>query len=218
MSDVARDSRDATANVSVMRAPVSFDNEQLILVDSNDEVVGYRNKAQTHQGRGTLHRAFSAFLFDQKGRLLVHRRSQQKPLWPGFWTNSCCSHPRRGESIDAAVTRRVREELGVDALAQSIYKFEYHAQYEDVGSEHELCHVYLARAISSSAQVSAHAAEVMDWRWLSVQDVDDWMASRPSELTPWFRQEWSALRGRYQSKLERFLNELGGTTGQRGAA
>ena len=199
-----------------MRPPVSFASEELILVDSDDKVVGYRDKFNTHEGSGVLHRAFSAFLFDHHGRLLVHRRSEQKPLWPGFWTNSCCSHPRRGESIDAAVTRRVREELGVNAVSTPIYKFEYQAHFKEVGSEHELCHVYLARSIDG-AEVSPHAEEVMEWCWLSVENVDAWMAEMPEDLTPWFRQEWSALRGLYRPQLERFVRECI-EAGQRGAA
>jgi isopentenyl-diphosphate delta-isomerase len=202
--------------VAAMRPPVSFGSEELILVDSNDCVVGHRNKLDAHAGEGTLHRAFSVFLFDTQGRLLVHRRSQQKPLWPGFWTNSCCSHPRRGESIDAAVQRRITEELGVDATAKYVYKFEYQASFANVGSEHELCHVYLANARGPMV-VSAHADEVMEWVWLSCEDVDAWMAEKPTELTPWFRQEWRALRSLYAGQVERFIRESKNAA-QRGAA
>ncbi|MDP5055083.1 MAG: isopentenyl-diphosphate Delta-isomerase [Congregibacter sp.] len=191
-------------NLSVIRAPVSFGNEELILVDGDDCVVGHSSKLDAHAGLGMLHRAFSVFLFDDQGRLLVHRRSEKKPLWPGFWTNSCCSHPRKGESLESAVKRRITEELGVVADPVYVYKFEYHVAYEDRGSEHELCHVFLA-TIASTEQISAHADEVMEWRWLSTDEVDVWMMEKTASLTPWFRQEWQALRDQYRPRLETFI-------------
>ncbi|WOJ93501.1 isopentenyl-diphosphate Delta-isomerase [Congregibacter variabilis] len=216
MSSIDCESSAAKADVSVVRASVSFASEQLILVDSDDREIGYRSKSEAHAGAGILHRAFSAFLFDDQGRLLVHRRSLQKPLWPGFWTNSCCSHPRRGESLESAVSRRITEELGVNAQTQFVYKFEYHAKFEDVGSEHELCHVFLART-ATPGKISAHAEEVMEWQWLSVEEVDAWLLERPDDLTPWFRQEWLSLRTLYRAELDAFVNEVRNST-QRGAA
>lgn len=197
-------------------APVSFLSEELILVDSRDKPAGHCSKHEAHRGEGRLHRAFSVFVFDLQGRLLVHRRSAHKPLWPGFWTNSCCSHPRRGESLDTAVRRRVREELGVGVDACRVFSFEYKASFNDVGTEHELCHVFLARLIDPRA-LSPHEQEIADLAWLSVDEVDEWMAGETAAakcgagargnrpLTPWFRMEWSRLRGEYASALEPFL-------------
>jgi isopentenyl-diphosphate delta-isomerase len=185
-------------------APVSFASEELILVDSDDREIGYCSKLETHQGQGKLHRAFSAFLFDDRGRVLLHQRSDSKPLWPGYWTNSCCSHPRRGEALDAAVRRRLREELGVVAEAVPVYKFEYRASFSDRGSEHELCHIYLAHAHGSSA-VTAHEDEVKDWVWLEVAEVDSWVAERRETLTPWFLMEWRELRKTYRNNLDEFI-------------
>jgi isopentenyl-diphosphate delta-isomerase len=192
------------SNASGAPAPVSFASEELILVDSDDREIGHCSKLETHQGQGKLHRAFSAFLFDDRGRVLLHQRSGSKPLWPGYWTNSCCSHPRRGEALDAAVHRRLREELGVVAEALPVYKFEYHASFHDRGSEHELCHIYLARAQGSSA-ISAHEDEVQDWAWLEVSQVDSWVAERRDTLTPWFLMEWRELRETYRDTLDAFI-------------
>jgi isopentenyl-diphosphate delta-isomerase len=195
-----RDSEEPQSGGS-LSAPVSFASEELILVDSDDQIVGYRSKLDAHRGAGTLHRAFSAFLFDDQGRLLVHQRSMQKPLWPGYWTNSCCSHPRRGETVEAAVTRRLWEELGAAALSLTpVYHFEYQASFGDAGSEHELCHVYLTRS-AKSAEIAPHAEEVMDWCWLSLDEVDTWMEQRSDVLTPWFKQEWQTLRHAHQDLL-----------------
>lgn len=188
-------------------APVSFGSEELLLVDEADEIVGYRSKREAHAGAGALHRAFSVFLFDDHQRLLVHRRSGKKPLWPGYWTNSCCSHPRRGETLESAVARRITEELGVSALAQRVYAFEYRAEFDDVGTEHELCHVFLAH-VAGTAQVRAHADEIAEWEWLQVEDVDLWMRERPEALTPWFKEEWATLRGAQSAAFDNYLQAI----------
>ena len=111
---------------------VSFENEPLILVDANDTVVGHASKQEAHDGQGILHRAFSVFLFDTQGRVLLQQRAAAKRLWPLFWSNGCCSHPRRGEETPAAAARRTQEELAVEAQSLSyLFKFEYHASYSD---------------------------------------------------------------------------------------
>ena len=120
---------------------VSSEDECLILVDLDDIETGVLSKAECHDGEGTLHRAFSLFLFDANGDLLLQQRAPGKRLWPGFWSNSCCSHPRRGESMEIAVARRLQDELHVQATLEYVYKFSYQAKYQDLGSEYELCHV-----------------------------------------------------------------------------
>ena len=94
---------------------VSYDNEMLIIVDLYDNEIGTLNKFECHQKNGVLHRAFSIFLFNEQGQLLVQKRSIQKKLWPSFWSNSCCSHPRQGEDILEAAKRRLNDELGFAA-------------------------------------------------------------------------------------------------------
>ncbi|MFW6093307.1 MAG: isopentenyl-diphosphate Delta-isomerase, partial [Pseudomonadota bacterium] len=122
---------------------VSSENEPLILVNSDDVEVGQLDKAACHDGSGVLHRAFSLFIFNPAGELLMQRRAPGKRLWPAFWSNSCCSHPRAGEAMDEAVARRLREELSLQAALRFVYKFEYVAHYQDLGTEHELCWVYV---------------------------------------------------------------------------
>jgi isopentenyl-diphosphate delta-isomerase len=188
---------------------VSFPSEELILVDGEDREVGYRRKLQAHQGDGLRHRAFSVFLFDDHDRLLVHRRSRHKPLWPDFWTNSCCSHPRRGEQLEDSVRRRLGEELScTPAALQRICAFEYHARFGDVGSEHEYCHIFLARPECASSVVG-HVLEIAEMAWIPVHDVDRMMRARRSDLTPWFREEWELLRGPHRRTFEAFLSSTG---------
>jgi len=181
---------------------VSFDTEELILVDSGDNVIGHDSKANVHRGRGMLHRAFSIFLFDADGRVLLHRRSPLKPLWPGFWTNSCCSHPRRGEPLHHAAQRRLREELGVTATLQALYRFRYSARYADVGSERELCTVFIGVADAGQCIVP-NALEVEQWSWFACAEVDDWIRREPGCFTPWFLMEWRRLRGDLRDTVTR---------------
>lgn len=178
---------------------VSFDNEKLILVDENDQVVGYRDKVECHQGQGVLHRAFSLFLFDRQGRLLLQQRAADKPLWGLYWSNTCCSHPRKGESMEVATERRLREELGMGAELHYLYRFQYHASFGDAGSEHELCWVYAA---ITDQQPQPNPTEVAAWRWVSPEALDAEFAEQPEALTPWFKLEWARIRSDFPELLE----------------
>lgn len=179
---------------------VSFDSERLILVASDDSVTGHASKRMAHLGSGLLHRAFSIFLFSPAGKVLLHRRSDSKPLWPGYWTNSCCSHPREGEPYDHATRRRLSEELGLEASLQRLYRFEYQAQYGDAGTEHELCTVYVG-CIAESAPVSCNPLEIAAWGWFDIQEVDELVAADSSAFTPWFLLEWARLRSDFSTAV-----------------
>ena len=130
---------------------VSSEGEELILVDRADNEIGFISKADAHDGAGVLHRAFSLFLFNDAGELLLQQRAPGKRLWGGYWSNSCCSHPRWGEDIDAAAHRRLGEELGIRATLRPLFKFQYQAHFGERGSEHELCTVYVGSADSVGA-------------------------------------------------------------------
>jgi isopentenyl-diphosphate delta-isomerase len=177
---------------------VSSDAEALILVDPSDEVVGYLDKAQAHDGEGILHRAFSLFVFNDKGQLLLQRRAAEKRLWPGFWSNSCCSHPRQSETMDLAVHRRLEQELGLSAGLQFTYKFEYRAPFGDVGSEHELCWVYVGR---TTTEPVVNTTEIMDWRWIDSTALTDAIDAHPERYTPWLKLEWQRLNQDFSALL-----------------
>ena len=172
---------------------VSFDSEPLILVDSNDNAVGEMLKADCHRGGGTLHRAFSLFIFNASNRLLVHRRADSKPLWGGFWTNSCCSHPRVGETMEEAIARRSEEELGFKTAMRFIYKFEYIAHFKDIGTEHELCSVFIGEY---GGEPNINSEEISDYCWLNAAEVDLLLADHQQPTTPWFAMEWQQLKNR----------------------
>lgn len=177
---------------------VSSEDEELILVDDEDRETGFLSKAACHDGDGVLHRAFSAFLFDDNGQLLLQQRAGSKRLWPGYWSNSCCSHPRRNESMDTATRRRLDEELNIDAELQFVYKFRYQAKYDDQGSEHELCHVFLGRI---GDDVRPNREEIAAVRFVAPAVLADEFERSPEAFTPWFRQEWQALTTAYASAL-----------------
>jgi isopentenyl-diphosphate delta-isomerase len=180
---------------------VSSESEELILVDSEDKVTGYCSKAECHDGEGLLHRAFSVFLFNPTGELLLQQRAEGKRLWPGFWSNTCCSHPRRGESIEVATRRRLEDELNVHADLDFVYKFVYQAPFGDAGSEHELCHVYLGRVIEPPRP---NVSEIAATRYVAPAELDREFAAEPTRFTPWFRMEWDTLKTTYADRLERY--------------
>jgi len=178
---------------------VSFDDELLICVDENDNVTEYKTKEECHDGDAILHRAFSVFLFNSDNDLLIQRRSEDKRLWPLFWSNSCCSHPRKGESMEFATSRRVQEELGISADLTFLYKFQYFAPFGDRGSEREVCSVFIGR---SDESVSANEHEIAEWEYVAPEKMDDELINHPDEYTPWFKMEWDRIRNEYWEQVE----------------
>ena len=178
---------------------VSSEDEPLILVDEDDNEIGHLSKAACHDGEGVLHRAFSIFIFNNAGELLLQQRSREKRLWPGYWSNSCCSHPRRGELMDEAVNRRLLQEIGMRSELHFLYKFSYHASCGDAGSEREVCSVFVGRSFDS---VRANAHEISDWRWITGDRLDDELSSDPERFTPWFKMEWQQVSRSYRQVLE----------------
>lgn len=170
---------------------VSFHDEALILVDEDDHEIGHLSKEEVHRGTGQLHRAFSLFIFDERGRLLLQRRASSKRLWPDFWSNTCCSHPRRGEDIASAIHRRLDEELHLRCQLNFLYKFQYQAQFDAEGAENELCWVYSGQ---SSDLPEINRNEISDLRYIEPTALDREMSVSPGAFTPWFKMEWAQIR------------------------
>jgi isopentenyl-diphosphate delta-isomerase len=173
---------------------VSSANEQLILVDELDRELGFKSKGECHTGKGVLHRAFSIFVFNGANQLLLQQRSPTKLLWPNYWSNTCCSHPRRGEAMDDAVRRRLVQELGFDCPLEFLYKFKYQAEYGSVGAEHEFCWVYYGRY---DGPVDVNVNEIANWRFIGVDALERELSGAPETFTPWFKMEWVHIRANY---------------------
>lgn len=171
----------------------------LVTVDKNDDVTGYETKLRCHQGQGVLHRAFSLFVFNSEQQLLVQQRSALKPLWPLFWSNSVCSHPRQNEPFEQAVNRRLKEEIGVSCQLTYLYQFEYQASYLDVGAEHEMCSVYIGKI---EPTICVDPAEVADTEFMSIEAVNRLMIASPERLTPWFKMEWKKLMSEHRDEID----------------
>jgi isopentenyl-diphosphate delta-isomerase len=157
--------------------------EQVILVDEFDVESGAIGKLRAHRD-GLLHRAFSIFLFNDAGEMLLQRRSMIKYHSPGLWTNTCCSHPRPGESTLHAANRRLSEEMGMSCFLTELYAFVYKA---DVGAglvEHEFDHVFTG---TSNATPRPNLDEVMEFRYVRVEDIVAEVSENPAAFTPWFR-------------------------------
>jgi len=157
--------------------------EKVILITPKDEVLGVMNKLEAHQ-KGILHRAFSIFLFDKKGNILLQRRAKNKYHSPHQWTNACCSHPREDETYLQAAERRLREELGISCELEKKFDFIYKA---DVGGglwEHELDHVFTG---IYEGEFHLNPEEVSEIRYISLQDLEQEIEKSPENFTEWFK-------------------------------
>lgn len=187
--------------MSDLHRVVSSESEELILVDAEDNEVGFRSKADCHDGPGVMHRAFSLFLFNGDGELLLQQRSVQKRLWPGYWSNTCCSHPRRGETLPIAAMRRLHDELNTAANLEYVYRFCYQAKFGEAGSENELCHVYLGKI---DGDIHPNDSEIESIRFISATSLDNELHEQPQRFTPWFIKEWQTLKESYAGQLARY--------------
>ncbi len=160
--------------------------DKLITVNRQDKILGYQDKEACHTLKGVLHRAISVFVFNQKGQILLQKRSQKKKLWPGFWSNSCCSHPRPGESYLQAGERRLKEELGFTCSLKYLDKFYYRAVYKNIGSENEICAVLVGK---HDGEVEPNPDEVEAIRWIGFKQLKQELKEEPELFTPWFKKE-----------------------------
>lgn len=163
-------------------------NNDVVLVDEQDKPLGTREKVAAHLGKGTLHRAISAWIIkvksleDENVEILITKRSDKKMLWPGFWSNAVCSHPKEGESYEQAGERRVFEELGIKTKFKLLYTLVYRAEYKDTGTEHELTGVLVGK---SDEELKPHPDEVSDYRWVTWEELVKWSEREKEQFTPW---------------------------------
>ncbi|MFH1445673.1 MAG: isopentenyl-diphosphate Delta-isomerase [Nanoarchaeota archaeon] len=158
--------------------------ENVILIDENDQEIGTEKKMQVHR-EGKLHRAFSIFVFNSKGEMLIHQRAKSKYHCGGLWTNACCSHPRPGEVLDEAIHRRLKEEMGFDTDLKRIFSFTYKIKFDNGLFEHEHDHVFIG---SFDGEPSANPKEVDDWKWVSAEELERDVQENPDKYTYWFKE------------------------------
>lgn len=156
--------------------------EELVLVDSDDNPVGAGEKVSCHMRDGRLHRAFTALVFDRKGRLLLARRSKEKMLWPDCWDATFASHPRGSETFESAAERRMPEELGMRCTMEYLFKFEYHVPYGEIGSENEICGTLMG---ISDDEPDPTSAEISQTLWIIPAELLARVRTAPEEYCPW---------------------------------
>ena len=167
----------------------SDDTTMLIAVDEHGRQTGTVEKMAAHRD-GVLHRAFSIFVFDEADRLLLQRRARGKYHSGGLWSNTCCSHPRVGESLPDAAHRRLREEMGFDCLLDPVFGFVYRAVLDGGLVEHEYDHV-LAGRFHGDPTPDPH--EVDGWKWESPTVIRSRLERNPNAFTAWFEQALDGL-------------------------
>ena len=171
--------------------------EQVVLVDAKDNAIGAMEKMEAHE-KGLLHRAFSVFLFNAQGAMLLQKRALGKYHSPGLWTNTCCSHPRPGEEVLAAAQRRLVEEMGIFASIEPAFQFIYHAQLDQGLVEHELDHVFIG---NYEGVINPNEQEVSDYLYLSREEVKNRMAETPEAFTVWFKIAFPRVEAWYDLKF-----------------
>ncbi len=163
--------------------------DSIILVNNDDEEIGYGEKLQVHL-QGQLHRAFSLFIVNKDYEVLIQKRAHNKYHSGGLWTNACCSHPRKGEVIETSIRKRVFEELGLDISDSSLFhinelgKFRYFKQFDEY-AEHEIDHVFVM-FVNNRIELYLNTDEAEDIKWIDLWDLGDWMVSNPEDFTAWF--------------------------------
>ena len=158
-------------------------SKKLITVNENDEIIGLDTRENCHSGYGILHRAITIFIFNEKNEILLTRRSSLKKLWPGFWDTSCSTHVRQNESYEQAGERRLPEELGFTCKLKFILKFQYQANFNNIGSENEICALLTGQY---SGEIKPNTEEMSEYRWITMAELEKEMNSQ-NEYSPWLK-------------------------------
>jgi isopentenyl-diphosphate delta-isomerase len=171
--------------------------EQVILVDALDNEMGSMEKMEVHL-KGLLHRAFSVFLFNNQGEMLLQKRAMDKYHSPGLWTNTCCSHPRPGELVKDAANRRLAEEMGIAADIEHAFHFIYEAKLDQGLVEHELDHVYIG---TYDGIINPNEQEVSDYLYINMEVLKNKIMSTPDDFTAWFKIAFPKVEAWYDLKF-----------------
>jgi isopentenyl-diphosphate delta-isomerase len=157
--------------------------EQVILVNEKDEVLGLMPKMEAHE-KALLHRAFSVFIYNDCGELMLQQRALTKYHTPGLWTNTCCSHQRLGETNIEAGKRRLQEEMGFTTDLEETISFTYKAPFENGLTEHEFDYILVGKY---NENPNPNPDEVADWKWVSLDEIKKDISQNPNHYTAWFK-------------------------------
>lgn len=163
---------------------------EVILVDENDQPKGVMEKLEAHQ-KGLLHRAFSVFILNKVGQMLLQRRALSKYHSPGLWTNACCSHPAPGETTLHAAQRRLVEEMGFTCALTEIESFVYRTEFDNGLIEHEFDHIFLGEY---NGRISPDKDEVEEYQWYDISEIDKLLESQSDQFTSWFKIAYPLLK------------------------
>ena len=157
--------------------------EHVILVDSNDNPLGIMEKMEAHKN-AVLHRAFSVFLFNSNGEMMLQLRAKGKYHSGGLWTNACCGHPKPNESVKEAAQRRLHEEMGIKCGLDKVFHYIYKTPFSNGLTEHEFLHVFKGTA---EKEPTLNPQEAEGWKWISIKDIYEDVKRHPERYTAWFK-------------------------------
>jgi len=166
--------------------------EEIILVDENDNEIGFEEKINAHKNGGKLHRAFSIFIFNSEGKMLLQLRSKKKHHFKELWTNACCSHPIKGEKLEDVIHRKLKQEMGFDTKLKEIFSFIYKAT--DINSnltEYEFDHIFVGKYDN---EPKSNSEEVDKWKWIDVNELKKDIEKNPQKYTPWFKLTFDKVK------------------------
>ncbi len=175
-----------------------MENDKVILVNKFDDMVGTMDKMEAHK-QGLLHRAFSVFVFNSKGEMLLQQRALNKYHSGGLWTNACCSHPMPGEKTKNAAIRRLNEELGLETAIEKIFDFVYEAQFDNGLTEHEFDHVF---AGEYEGNLNINPIEVNEVCYKEISEIKNSMLTHPQKYTAWFHLAFPKIEVWWASRYQ----------------
>ncbi|MFB5610648.1 MAG: isopentenyl-diphosphate Delta-isomerase [Nitrosopumilaceae archaeon] len=181
--------------------------EYVILVDKNDNKIGLEEKVKCHLPNGKLHRAFTALLFDNNGKLVLTRRSSGKMLWPGDWDGTFASHPREAETFVSSAARRMPEELGTHCELDYLMKFEYHVPYKDIGSENEVCGTVVG-IVEDLSNFKVVEEEISEVKAISADELKTDLRKNPQIYCPWMLVALFLIPSSEKAMLEKYKTTL----------
>ena len=175
--------------------------KELILVDEADREIGTMAKSAVHE-QGLLHRAFSVFIFNNIGELLLQQRADNKYHSGGLWTNTCCSHPQKGENTEQAANNRLMEEMGIRCKLIPMFSFIYKAEFENGLIENEFDHVFFG---FTDAIPEINKKEVKNWKYVKLKDLENDIKLNPEDYTVWLKICFPKIIGNYNISKNAFI-------------